>query len=573
MSAKSNQQDQPGQAQAGKKQKGTLERTAPAFKFSDTKLLALKGEKGVRVVYLDLLIRGLGVRVTVDRRGETNRTFFVYRWEKRGAPKRLTLGRFPDDLDYEKASVDALKINLAIAQGETVVSVAQATRDEITLGDLFEEYFDKQLKKHGKDAEKGRKEWEWYLGEMPDYPVKKGSTKRKKAKGSVNWQHRPLSSITAFDIDDMHTSMGTHTGKGSANHALVLLHAMFNKAIKWGYFKGQNPASGIRKFRSISRDRFLQRDEIPLFLEALAYDPSVDNRHYLLLSIMEGARKSNMLAMRWEDLNLTTAVWRIPGEVTKNGHPLTVPLMPAAVKILEQRAAVRAPNNPWVFPTDQSASGHRENPYKAWGRVKQRCELIRLVDLIAKAEAWSIEEIVGAKSSGMLEQTIAELRARAAAQGLETANLQLKEIVIHDLRRTLGSWMAGTGASTVITAAALGHKSISMAQIYQRAALEPVRAAMDSAATAILVAGGLEMGPATSLETLPAGEKHVEQLHLARNQASDLETQLARSRLAMEGAERELARLKAENAVLRAKGKARASTSKSSTKAAVINGG
>ncbi len=46
--------------------------------------------------------------------------------------------------------------------------------------------------------------------------------------------------------------------------------------------------------------------------------------------------------------------------------------------------------------------------------------------------------------------------------------------------------MADTGASTVLTMRALGHKTINAALIYQRLSADPVRGAMQSAVTKML---------------------------------------------------------------------------------------
>src|SRR5262249_31447072 len=62
---------------------------------------------------------------------------------------------------------------------------------------------------------------------------------------------------------------------------------------------------------------------------------------------------------------------------------------------------------------------------------------------------------------------------------------------IHDLRRTLGSWQAATGASLAIIGKTLAHKNVSTTAIYARLNLDPVRGAMETATNAILVAAGV----------------------------------------------------------------------------------
>ena len=64
----------------------------------------------------------------------------------------------------------------------------------------------------------------------------------------------------------------------------------------------------------------------------------------------------------------------------------------------------------------------------------------------------------------------------------------IEEIRIHDLRRTMGSWQAKTGASLPIIGKSLNHKSPSSTSIYARLDIDPVRTSMDKAVAAMLEA-------------------------------------------------------------------------------------
>ena len=77
----------------------------------------------------------------------------------------------------------------------------------------------------------------------------------------------------------------------------------------------------------------------------------------------------------------------------------------------------------------------------------------------------------------------------------------LSDLHPHDLRRSLGSWMASSGASTTVTMRALGHKSVSAALIYQRLAADPVRAEMQKAVTALVNAAAPKAGELVELST------------------------------------------------------------------------
>ncbi|MCG2683974.1 MAG: tyrosine-type recombinase/integrase, partial [Planctomycetales bacterium] len=66
----------------------------------------------------------------------------------------------------------------------------------------------------------------------------------------------------------------------------------------------------------------------------------------------------------------------------------------------------------------------------------------------------------------------------------------LVDVRPHDLRRSLGSWMAITGAGLPIVGKMLGHSQPNTTAIYARLSVDPVRAAAEAATTAMLAAGG-----------------------------------------------------------------------------------
>ncbi len=180
----------------------------------------------------------------------------------------------------------------------------------------------------------------------------------------------------------------------------------------------------------LSRDRFLQPNELPRFFEAVANEPNEAARDFFMISLLTGARKANTLAMRWDEINFHSATWRIA--ITKNSEPQVVHLPKEAVAILAERKLHS--QSSWVFP-GEGASGHLADPKKAWGRI-------------------------------------------LAEAGIE--NLR-----IHDLRRTLGSYQAATGASGYIIGKSLGHKSQQSTAVYARLNLDPVRESVNKATEAM----------------------------------------------------------------------------------------
>jgi len=75
---------------------------------------------------------------------------------------------------------------------------------------------------------------------------------------------------------------------------------------------------------------------------------------------------------------------------------------------------------------------------------------------------------------------------------------------IHDLRRTLGSWQAKTGASLAIIGKSLNHKTHQATANYARLDLDPVRQSVNTATAAMLEAADLKEGT----QVLPLPKKN-----------------------------------------------------------------
>lgn len=378
---------------------------------------------GKRTYYYDTHTRGLGIGIT----STGAKSFIVYRWVS-GKPERVTLGRYPD-LSIEQARGKAAEVNSIIAKGDNPNDKRRAERAEITLSGLFAEYLERYAKLHKEASWKeDQAQYERYLS---------------------RWKNRKLSHIKKSDIQKLHQEIGNNKGKYAANRLLALLSILFNKAIEFGLWNSINPVQGIKKFHEQSRDRFLQADELPRFFEALASESNDAIRDYILLSLLTGARRTNVLSMRWEDIRFESAEWRIPN--TKNKTSQIVTLTSEAVEILQQRKNKLKENKLYVFP-GSGKKGYLAEPKKGWKRILE--------------------------------------------------NAKIKNFRLHDLRRTLGSWQARTGASLTIIGKSLNHKSPISTAIYARLDLDPVRASVERAVDAMLGAANV-----SSIKKLTKTEK------------------------------------------------------------------
>jgi integrase len=200
-----------------------------------------------------------------------------------------------------------------------------------------------------------------------------------------HWFQRKLSAITKQDIQSLHEKLRKENGLYQANRLLARIHIIYNKAIEWDW-EGTNPAQGIKKFKEKSRDRFLHPDELPRFFESLDAEENDAIRDYIYISLLTGVRKSNVLSMRWEDIHLERREWLVPE--TKNGESLRVHLIEKVIDILKDRTK-KYGQREWVFE-GWGVTGHLIEPKAGWKRILQRAGIkdLRLHDLRRTLGSW-----------------------------------------------------------------------------------------------------------------------------------------------------------------------------------------
>ncbi len=439
------------------------------FNFTKGALDALPAAaSGKRAYYYDSKTPGLGISVT----DAGTKSFIHYRWIRGRGPERITLGRFPS-MVVDQARVAAAKINGAIAHGKNPADDIRAARGDWTLEHLFREYLENHAKVHRKTWAETEANFRRYL---EPFAAKK------------------ISQIHAVEVQRWHIRVGKERGRYAANRAMELMRAVINWGLKnrridRSRLEGaENPAINIQSFDEIERARFLGPDELPRFFRALADEPNEAIRDYVVVSLLTGARKRNVLAMRWDQIDLQQATWHIPE--TKNGEALTIPLTPEAVAILKVRHEHKATD--YVFP-GKGTTGYLQEPKKGWRRILLRAELYGLIESVSTARGWTAKQAEQVRVQAAEDEaaTLAQYRAEATRLKIDATRVAIKDLRIHDLRRTLGSWQAATGASLTVIGKSLGHKDTSSTMVYARLNLDPVRAAMEKATSAMLTAAGV----------------------------------------------------------------------------------
>jgi integrase len=380
------------------------------FVFTKSLLENIQATADQRTTYHDAHKQAAGLQLRVTIKG--SKSFSVFRRTKGGRPERVTLGTFPE-MTIGQARRQAALISAAIAEGANPAAVRRAHKAEETFSELFDEYLRRHAKPNKKTWQEDEQRYNQYL---------------KRVLGN-----RKISTVDRRLVAAIHSEVTIAGHPAVANRVLALISGIFGWAINVGILE-KNPAKGIKRNREKSRDRFLQSDELPKLFQALAESPNINLKDFVLLALLTGARRANVLSMQWSDINFSRAEWRI--EETKNGTPQVVTLSPEAMVILKARRDKI--NSNFVFP-GIGITGHLTDPKKGWERLLDRAGL--------------------------------------------------KNLRIHDLRRTLGSWQAKTGASLAIIGKSLNHKNVATTAIYARLDLDPVRDSVNAATTAMMSAG------------------------------------------------------------------------------------
>jgi integrase len=454
------------------------------LKFTKRALDALpaKAPGAPHSYHYDTDCRGLALSV-----GATGRKSFVFYRKVAGVPRRRTLAPYPD-MSIEEARRRASLLNGQIAQGidpfsdkatskrqARQLSVVNAMTDRgiatmgagMTLRQAFKVYYEEYSSTHKvthlEDVAHFRRHIDTSLyGE--------------------NIADKLLTEVTSGDIRRLHLAMGELKIKTTANRIVSLISAIINRCRSWGYFNGANPCSGLRKFPERARDRFVQPHEMSRFLKAVDAEAKETARDFVLLALLTGARKSNVLAMQWKDVDLDQRTWRIGR--TKNGTSQLVHLAVPAHEILMRRLQelrAKGLQQEFVLP-GRGETGHLVEPKKAWERILLRATALGIVETL-RAESSQPADLARAEFM-WLRQPAGLIEEYAQRKDGNLPRVDMRTLHMHDLRRTMGSWAASMGTSLPVIGKVLNHKTLAATQVYARVWADAAREAVESTGAA-----------------------------------------------------------------------------------------
>jgi integrase len=250
------------------------------------------------------------------------------------------------------------------------------------------------------------------------------------------WNKAKVESITRAEVANLHHKIGQRVPY-EANRVLALIRKMLNCARQWGFVSETyvNPASGIPLHPEKSRDRWVTQQELPRLAKAIDEELNVYARAALWLYLLTGVRKNELLGAKWDDIDWDRKELRL--SETKAGRVHYVPLSEPAIATL--KTLPHEETNPYILPGARKGQ-HLVNISKPWLRVRK-------------------------------------------AAGVE-------DVRLHDLRRTVGSWLAQAGNDLHLIGKVLNHSNLATSAVYARFSQDVVHQALEEHGQRLMAAAG-----------------------------------------------------------------------------------
>ena len=369
--------------------------------------------------FWDTTLPGFGLRAYASGR----RLWIAQYRDSAGRTRRASLGDVKTvDLDPARASAKLLLSQAAL--GADPAAEKRAARKAVRVTVLVEDYLS--------DAEKRMK------------PNSYSSVVRHLRTYAAPLHQETAGSVGRADIVKLLKAVTEKHGGVSANRLRSSLSALWAWALRTGAVDGENPVANVPKPGvEASRERVLTEAELALIWKGTAGDH--DHDRIVRLLMLTGARREEVGGLIWTEIN--GPLWTLPASRSKNALPHEIPLGALALAHLPAARKERL----LVF-------GEGEGGFSGWSRCKERLDT-RIAALRVKA--------------------FTEAHGRAP----EPEQLPAMAWTLHDLRRTVATWMSEDGTEPHIVEAVLNHVSGAakrgVAGIYNRAAYrEPKRAAL-----------------------------------------------------------------------------------------------
>ncbi|MBL0230452.1 MAG: integrase family protein [Moraxellaceae bacterium] len=329
------------------------------FNFTKAKLDTLPLPDKDRETYFDKTVQELQLRIT----SKGAKSFVVVR-RVNNRVVRTTLGRYPA-MTIDQARTEARKQLGLMVVGIDPNKAKKAERVKgVTLSQCLTDYL--SIRANLADSTK-----KGYQAMVNNH--------------LTDWQEKPLKDIDRDMVATRHKKI-VDSGEGiAANNVMRCLRALFNFAN--GQYEDEhgkplftdNPVTRISHTRAwtpeVRRKSIIRVSELPIWIKAVnelraSDDNCIDESpalvaDYLEFCLFSGLRRDDVLCLRWEQVELDTALMH-PVIHKKKKEVMTLPLTNYLIAILERRKQVQV--NEYVF-AGRGGDGRFDEPKRQIAKV------------------------------------------------------------------------------------------------------------------------------------------------------------------------------------------------------------
>lgn len=253
---------------------------------------------------------------------------------------------------------------IATVKAERAALTMTATRESITLGDVWQTYVDDRKAK-------------WSEGHLKNHINLAAAGGQTKKRGKGPTVAGPLSSLMSVRLADLTSDRiaswidhEAETRPTNAGQSFRLLRAFIRWANDMPKYSGIIPSVSYssRKVRDATPKNqtkpgdSIQKEQLQLWFEGVQKGPNPYRAAYLIALLLTGARRTELTELRWDNIDFE---WNTMLIGDKNDGMRTIPLTPYLSHIL----AALPRKNDWVFYSAKSASGHAEEPKDAHAKA------------------------------------------------------------------------------------------------------------------------------------------------------------------------------------------------------------
>lgn len=296
----------------------------------------------------DTELKGFGVR-----RQQGDPSYFLQK-KIDGRLRWITIGPHGSPWTPETARRKASALLMAYAHGQDPEAMARERRARQTVSEVAEEF----LADHGPRLK----------------PRTLAEYQRLFAKFIVpKFGRRLLTDLTRGDVASFHAGMSKTPSQ--ANFALTAFSALYTWAESQELLApNSNPCRGVARYQHKMMDRYLTGEELARVGQALnQLESSAASDRFALaairLLILTGARRSEILTLKWDHVDLPRRRLQLPD--SKTGQK-TIHLNDAAIAVLT--GLPRLVGNPYVVP-GRLAGTHLANVQNAWDQVRRIADI------------------------------------------------------------------------------------------------------------------------------------------------------------------------------------------------------